>query len=77
MQIFYSLLQLMITCSFSKYIMLQYVTLHPQCNQVVSIPTYIHEARSAERPILFKVSSQSRKSEFRVFSIAHLNMYNF
>ena len=24
-----------------------------------------------------KVSSQSRKSEFRVFSIVHLNIYNF
>ena len=26
---------------------------------------------------LLKVSSQSRKSEFRVFSIVHLNIYNF
>ena len=25
----------------------------------------------------FKVSSQSRKSEFRVFRIVHLNIYNF
>ena len=25
----------------------------------------------------FKLSSQSRKSEFRVFSIVHLNIYNF
>ena len=25
----------------------------------------------------FKVSSQSRKSEFKIFSIVHLNIYNF
>ena len=28
-------------------------------------------------PTYLKVSSQSRKSEFRVFSIVHLNIYNF
>ena len=27
--------------------------------------------------VSFKVSSQSRKSEFKVFSIVHLNIYNF
>ena len=26
---------------------------------------------------IIKVSSQSRKSEFKVFSIVHLNIYNF
>ena len=28
-------------------------------------------------PKIFKVSSQSRKSEFRVFSMVHLNIDNF
>ena len=49
---FHSLLQLMLTCIFSKihYITIRYVMLNPRCTQVGSVLIYIHAARSAERP---------------------------
>ena len=40
-----------------------------------SIDNYVN--LRCQQTVLFMVSSQTRKSEFRVFSIVHLNIYNF
>ena len=58
---FYSLLQSMLTCSFSK---IHYITSNPQCTQVRSVPIYIHAGRRAECPkMLSRMLKHSKEFE--------------